>query len=128
MFARAHHIKGFSRFTSHMVCGSALLALAASIAPVPAQAFTLDGVLSTGEAAAYTNEFDLTFELEGNGGKTVNGGSIRIGRDGSDGDIFMLVDVPIEITDVVYGDPASVDGIRAAMDDIGFPVASVKTG
>jgi copper chaperone CopZ len=54
--------------------------------------------------------------------------SIRLELEDMDGVRSVVGDPDAKSVEVVYGDPASVDGIRAAMDDIGFPVASVKTG
>jgi copper chaperone len=54
--------------------------------------------------------------------------SIRLELEDMDG-VRSVVGAPeAKSVEVVYGDPASVDRIKAAMDDIGFPVASVETG
>lgn len=95
-----------------MIGASAVFAVASLGLAAPAGAFTLDGILTAGDA--YTDTFDLSFELDGkrknSAGKTVDGGSIRVGRDGADGDIFMLFEIPIDVVDNVYGDPARTAG------------------
>ena len=77
----------------------------------PAGAFSLDGLL-TG-ADNYTASFDLDFLVESktsDPNTQVSGGILKIGRDGTDGDIFMFLEVPIAIVDNVFGTAAATAG------------------
>jgi len=90
---------------------SAIFVGASMLMATSANAFTLDGIDTAGDN--YTASFDLTFDLDGkkdDPDKTVNGGKIRIGRDGPDGDVFMLFEVAIDVVDNVYGAAAGTAG------------------
>ncbi len=54
--------------------------------------------------------------------------SIRVELEDMDGVSSVAGDPAAKTVQVAFGDPATIDAIRAAMDDIGFPVASVQTG
>ena len=54
--------------------------------------------------------------------------SIRVELEDMDGVRSVLGDPEAKSVQVVYSAPASVDSIKAAMDGIGFPVASVEAG
>jgi copper chaperone CopZ len=54
--------------------------------------------------------------------------SIRVELEDVDGVRSIVGDPDAKSVAVVFGSPATIDGIKAAMDDIGFPVASVETG
>ena len=72
-----------------------------------AMAFTVDGRVSGDDN--YTVSYDLTFYVwntNSGGDQIVEGGSLRLGRDGANGDIFMLLELPTSIVDNVYGDPS----------------------
>lgn len=103
----------------YMMGATAIFVGASLATAVPANAFTLDGIDTSGDN--YTESFDLSFDLDekkkkgknggdGSGDKTVTGGEIRVGRDCATCDVFMLFVVPIEIVDNVYGDAAATEG------------------
>ena len=78
-----------------------------------ALAFTVDG--RVGSDDNYTVAYDLDFYVwntdNGNGGnQRVEGGKLRIGRDGPAGDMYMMVEVPTSIVDNVYGAAAATPG------------------
>jgi copper chaperone CopZ len=52
--------------------------------------------------------------------------SIRVELEDMDGVTSVVGDPAAKSVAVAFDDPATVDGIQAAMDDIGFPVASVE--
>lgn len=87
---------------------AAALMTASLLAPASSSAFTLDGVLTAGDV--YTEVYDLSFALTG--GTFPSGfdgsGKLHIGKDGND--VFMLVEVPIDVVDNVYGTAANTAG------------------
>lgn len=77
---------------------------------VPASAFTVDGVVSSDDnyTTVYAMDFYVYNTWNGYGGnQRVEGGKLSIGRDGTNGDIFMLLEVPTTIVDNVYGNAAN---------------------
>jgi len=83
------------------------------VSAVSAQAFTVDGRLSDDDN--YSAVYDLDFFVSTDCGpsynsQTVSGGKLHIGRDGSDGDVYLLVEIPTSIVDNVYGDAADDSG------------------
>lgn len=83
------------------------------VGAAPATAFTVDGRLSDDDN--YTTVYDMDFYVyntwNGYGGnQLIQGGKLRIGRDGDAGDIYMLLEVPISIVDNVYGSAAQTSG------------------
>lgn len=54
--------------------------------------------------------------------------SIRVELEDVDGVRSIVGDPEAKSVAVTFGSPATIDGIMAAMDDIGFPVSSVETG
>lgn len=91
-------VRGLSAITV-----AAALVLSAS----PAVAFTVDGKLSTDDN--YTATYNLDFYVwntQSGGNQLVDGGKLRVGRDGDAGDIFLMVEVPVALVDNVYGEAA----------------------
>lgn len=92
-----------------VITAAAALVLSAA----PAFAFTVDGKVSADDN--YTTSYDLDFYVwntnNGAGGnQRVQGGKLRVGRDGPSGDMYMMVEIPTSIVDNVYGDAADTAG------------------
>jgi hypothetical protein len=101
------------RVRRHRAVGLASLTAAAFAVSSGAQAFELDGQVTA--ADNYTTVYELEFRVTNVGypdpGPTqyLSGGSLRIGRDpGPSGDVWMLLEVPIELGDNIYGTSAHV--------------------
>lgn len=93
--------------------GAITTAAVLMMSAVSASAFTVDGRVSSDDN--YTNNYDLDFYVWntdfGNGGnQRVEGGKLRIGRDGANGNMYMMVEVPTTIIDNVYGTAAQTAG------------------
>jgi hypothetical protein len=117
MFAFVHRGLINKQILPRMVCAATLVAAASILTPVPATAFTIDGIVSDDDT--YTSNFGLIFELEGKkdgiDNKIVDGGTIRVGRD--DTGVFILVEVPIDVVDNVYGIAAATFGSGWVKED-----------
>ena len=79
----------------------------------PVSAFNVDGRVTSDDN--YTTVYNMDFYVyntwNGYGGnQRIEGGKLRIGRDGNSGDIYMLLEVPTSIVDNVYGSPANASG------------------
>jgi hypothetical protein len=102
------------RVRRHRAVGLAGLTAAAFAVSSGAQAFELDGRVAADEN--YTTVYQLEFRVTNVGypdpGPTLyyTGGSLRIGRDpGPTGDVWMFLDVSIQVTDNVYGTSANAN-------------------
>ncbi len=94
---------------SFIAAATAFLCLVAG----PVSAFNVDGRVTSDDN--YTTVYNMDFYVyntwNGYGGnQRIEGGKLRIGRDGNSGDIYMLLEVPTSITDNVYGAAANTSG------------------